>query len=397
MRASMAAIAALALVCAACGKKEPPAKVLTPVKAAPVEMAGADGETRYSANLVPDTKVDLAFRVSGYVTELHQVREGSRLRPLDAGDTVPRGTVLARVRQEDYSVKVREAQSALEQSNASLAAAKSQLAQAEASLKQAEIDYGRASKLFESASMTKSDYDNAVTKRDVAKAQADTARNQVEAAQRAVHTAESQVHEAEIPFGDTDLRAPLDATVLARTMEVGTLVSPGIVGVSLGDISVLKAVFGVPDAVVGRVHLGQALEVRMDAFPREAFRGRITLISPAADSKSRLFDVEVSLPNPARRLRPGMIATVSMEETAPRGQALVVPLSAIAASKTPGQYAVYLLEPKDNGYVARIRDVRLGEARGNAIAILGGLTLGQHVITEGSSMVIDGQPVQLVP
>lgn len=398
MRASqMAGVAALALVYAACSKKEPPAKVLTPVKATAVQMADATGEMRYSATLVPETKVDLAFRVSGYVTELHQVRDGNRLRGVDAGDMVTRGTVLARVRKEDYDVKVREARSTLEQSIASLAAAKSQLAAAEASLKQAEIDHGRASKLFQSESLTKSDYDNAVTKLDVAKAQADTARNQVDATQRAVRTAEAQLHEAEIPFRDTDLRAPMDGTVLARTMEVGTLVSPGIIGVSLGDIGVLKAVFGVPDAVVGRLQIGQVLDVHTDAFPREEFRGRITLISPAADSKSRLFDVELSVPNPTRRLRPGMIATVAVAQTGAPGQALVVPLTAIAASKTPGRYAVYLLESKDNGYVARIRDVRLGEARGNAITILEGVSVGQQVITEGSSMVIDGQAVQLVP
>jgi multidrug efflux pump subunit AcrA (membrane-fusion protein) len=76
----------------------------------------------------------------------------------------------------------------------------------------------------------------------------------------------------------------------------------------------------------------------------------------------------------------------------------VVPVSAVVSSKTqPGGYAVFVVETRDGKQVARMRDVKLGEAYGNTVAITEGVTLGEQVITTGASLVIDGDQVVLIP
>ncbi len=98
MRRLLLAVAALAIAGESCRQPEARPKVLTPVRAAAVETAAASGETTYSANIVANTQVGVAFRVGGYVAELHQVAAG---RALQEGDFIQKGTVLARVRQEN--------------------------------------------------------------------------------------------------------------------------------------------------------------------------------------------------------------------------------------------------------------------------------------------------------
>ena len=105
---------------------------------------------------------------------------------------------------------------------------------------------------------------------------------------------------------------PADGVVLSRSVEVGTLASAGTVGFTLADLTRVKAVFGVPDRWSQRVPVGAPLQVTSDAFPGVEFPGRVTAVSPSADAQSRVFSVEVTIPNADRRLKAGMIATVEV-------------------------------------------------------------------------------------
>ena len=93
-------------------------------------------------------------------------------------------------------------------------------------------------------------------------------------------------------------------------MDIGSLVGPATNGFSIADTQTVKAVFGVPDIYINRARIGQRLAITTDALPGQ-FEGRVTAISPAADAKSRVFSVEVSIQNPNNLLKSGMIATLS--------------------------------------------------------------------------------------
>ncbi len=103
-------IVALAGALAGCGGKPAAEKTPLPVRVQPVQTYSTSGTVRYSAAIKPDEPVQLAFKNSGYIVAIHQVRGvDGRLRSVQAGDWVAAGTVLARVRDDDYTAKVQHA------------------------------------------------------------------------------------------------------------------------------------------------------------------------------------------------------------------------------------------------------------------------------------------------
>jgi multidrug efflux system membrane fusion protein len=154
-------------------------------------------------------------------------------------------------------------------------------------------------------------------------------------------------------------------------------------------------VFGVPDNAVGRIKLGQKQSITTDVFP-QAFAGRVTAISAAADPKSRVYSVEVTVPNPKNQLRAGMIASLTLDGEILPNSVLAIPLSAVIRDpQNPEGFAVLLAEGEDPATV-RSRAVELGDAYGNMIQVRGGLKGGEHVITSGSTLVKDGEHVRVM-
>jgi RND family efflux transporter MFP subunit len=350
-------MAAAAMAAFGCGGEEP-----APTPPLPVTVVAAGGspdgagETRYSGAIKADASVDVAFRMSGVVDAVTQVRGAdSRMRALQDGDLVRRGQVLARLRQSEF---------------------RDQVSDAEAGRRQAQADYERAAQLYENRSVSKAEYDAAYAR----------------------YTAGiAKQSEAAISPGDATLRAPIDGVILRRTVEVGSLAGPSAPAFTVADTRVVKVIFGVPDVVVAGLRPGGRLGIQAEAMPGATLQGRITRISPSADPSSRLFEVEAALPNPEGRLKVGMLATLTLGDEA-RGASLYVPLAAvIRPARDSAGYAVYVVRDSAGGAVARLHPVRLGEVSGNLIAVQHGLTPGERVIVRGATIVANGQPVRVMP
>lgn len=383
-----------------CGKQEAPPKSLTPVKIAAAEERSPNAGLRFSASVDANTQVAVAFRVGGYVTEILERREpGGRTHLLRAGDFVTEGTVLARLRQADFENSVSQARAQLAASKAGVAASDAQRQQAEAPLEEASLQFTRAKNLYNVQSLTKPDYDAAKANYDSAEARIQASKAQIESAQANVQTAAAALQSAELALSDSSLKSPLSGTVLQRGIEIGTLASPATSAFVIADTSVVKVNFGVPDTVVHRLRLGEAIPVETAAFPGAVFHGRISSISPAADAKTREFAIEVSVPNPRRELRVGMIASLTLEGAAgTRSPVVVVPLSAIVHSgDRPNGFAVMVVGTEAGKSVAHRRDVQVGESYGSMIAITAGLTAGEQIIVVGAADARDGEPVEVVP
>jgi multidrug efflux system membrane fusion protein len=155
--------------------------------------------------------------------------------------------------------------------------------------------------------------------------------------------------------------------------------------------------FGVPDTSIGRVSVGQPLTITTDALS-QAFRGRVTAISPAADPKSRVFSVELTIDNPKNFLKSGMIATLALDGAKLPQSVSAVPLSAVIRDpqKTDG-FAVMVATGDSEIESARIRSVQPGSVYGNMIGISGGLQPGEKVITTGVTLIKDGASVRVIP
>jgi RND family efflux transporter MFP subunit len=400
---------------------------VVPVKVAAVELNAASTEARYSATIIPRTQVELAFKVGGYVDALRKVRGvDGKFRDIQEGDSISVGTMLARVRQSDYQVKfkqaesqAREARSGVDVSKAqyeeavsSVASSKSQLSETEAAYVKAKLDFDRAENLFASKSMTKADYDSARAQYDMTSAKVAAARSQVQVIQAKAdstkanidvvqaksQSAQAVVQETQIPLHDTELKSPLNGVVLEKSIEKGTLVSSGDKAFLVADTSSVKAVFGVADVALAEMKLGTKLSVESESMPGKEFQGQITSVFPAADSKNRAFSVEVTIANPDYLLRPNMIVSLRVGTKQQISPQPVVALNAVIKSKSnPNGYAVIVVTDEGGRLIARLRDVKLGESFGNAVAVAEGLKPGERVIITGGTMVNDGDQVKVIP
>lgn len=337
-----------------------------PVKVQRVASLNGAATTRYSGAIEPALKIEMAFKVGGYVDMLGVVAAQGGKRALDKGDFVRKGTVLARVHAADYTQKLATAQAAVSEAKARAVLAK--------------VDLERAKKLFELGAVTQAQLDSKIASADSANAQ--------------YESAVAKTGEASLSVGDTVLRAPQDAVVLSRHVEVGTLVSPGVSAITLADMRSVKAVFGAPQSAVEHLRIGSPVRVLISAEnhqPDTLIEARITRIAPSADATGRLFSIEAALPNADGSLRPGTVVAVHVPAAGDGGEGVSVPLNAVLRSpRDPNGFSVFVLDGDGPRAAARLRDVQLGEVIGNSVSVTEGLALNQRVVTVGGSLLRDG-------
>jgi RND family efflux transporter MFP subunit len=373
-------------------------KELTTVRLQPVELSSQIQGQTYSGNIEPLERADVLFKVGGYIEEILKVQSGGTTRLVQEGDPVTEGTVLAKLRQSDYAVKVDEAGSHVAEAQAAIAQGEQAVKGATALRDKAKFDWDRANNLYQKQSLTKTDYDAARAQLDGYQAQLDADTAQVNLARAKLSGAQALTREAELAVQDSSIKAPINGTVLKRLVEVGALVAPGTPAFVLGVVSQVKAVFGVSDSVLPKIGMGMALPVSTEGLPGSIFTGRVTRIAPTADPRTRVFDVELTLTNRDGRLKAGMIASIKLAEGRRTEPVPVIPLAAVVQPPA-GQsgYMVYIAEQQGSNAVARARMVKLGDALGDRISVLDGLREGQRVVVTGASLIHDGEAVEVAP
>ena len=231
----------------------------------------------------------------------------------------------------------------------------------------------------------------------MAKVELDAMSARLETANARVQGARARIREARIALSDCTLRAPIDGVVLKRPIEVGSLVGPGSLGFVIADTANVKVVFGAPDNLIEKIRPGGSLKVAFDAVPGD-FAGTITRIAPSADLRSRVFDVEATIPNPKDQLKVGMIAKLVVSESSLDRQALVLPLTAVVRSPNdPRGFSVFVVDGDKGKDTAHSRDVKLGDVVGNAIIVTEGLKSAERVVSMGATLLTNGDAVRVIP
>ena len=392
---SASAMLVLTVFAVSCNRKQIELeKNSTPVRLATVEWYSATQGQRYSASILPNRQVNLAFKVNGFVESLYKVRGADgRTRSVDVGDVVTQGTTVAQVRAQDYQLQVSQVQGQVQQARDVEQTTGAQLAQAQASAEKAEQDFARADALYRKTSLTKSDYDAAKANRDATRAQVEAARSQQQASAGALHASQAMLGSANLGLHDTSLVAPFTGVVVQRSIELGSLAGPSVIAFVLADISLVKATFGLSDIAVANLKKGSKLVTFSEAFPRRQFPGFVSAIAPMADSSTRSFQAEVTMPNHSGLLKPGMIVSLAVGEPAMSRPVAVAPLNAIVrAANESGQFAVMAVI----GGIAHRTPVSLGQTYGDRIAITG-IEVGQKVVSSGATFISDGDPVTVIP
>lgn len=267
---------------------------------------------------------------------------------------------------------VAAARAQIQQATADILAAQSQARAAQASIKSAQAQVKSADASIAAAA------------------------GQIEAARASAEAAAANLNKAQVKLSHCTLSVPTDSVVVSRNVEPGALAGPTREAFVVADVRRVKVVFGVPDVDVDRMKEGQEVRVALDALAGVPFKGRVVNISPSADQKGRTYDVTVMLENGDRKLKNGMIATISFSHRGPAKKVLLVPLSALVRSpRNMDAYAVILAVEESGKLVARYREVTIGKALGNLVEVQDGLKPGEQVIVAGNNLVPDGQAVQI--
>ncbi len=295
------------------------------------------------ATLVAVRGVTLGAEIPGTIREIH----------FDSGQSVRKGAVLVKL-------------------DTSTEEAQLQAAQADAKLAKENLD--RALELRKGEANTPADLDAARTRATQAEATAASLRATI---------------------AKKIIQAPFDGRVAIRQVELGQVVSPGTPVASLQSVSPIYAEFWLPQQSLADVQVGQKVRMTTDTFPGRTWEGSISTVNTEVDVATRNVKVRATFPNPDGRLRPGMFANVEVLAGAPR-RVRVIPST--AALFAPYGDSVFVLEEKPDaagkpGLVATQRFVRLGERRGDLVAVESGLKEGEVVVSSGAFKLRSGAAV----
>ena len=272
----------------------------------------------------------------------------------ESGSFVRKGTVLVRL---DTSTEQAQLQSA----------------EAEASL--ARVNLERARTLRRNESNTPADLD---------------------AAEARAKQANASVAALQATIAKKTLRAPFDGRISIRQVELGQVVAPGTPVASLQSVSPIHAEFWLPQQALADVRAGQEARVHTDAFPGDSWEGEITTVNTEVDVATRNVRVRATFPNPDGKLRPCMFANVEVLSSEKK-PVLMIPATAVMFA--PYGDSVFAIEEKadektgQKALVVRQKFVRLGDRRGDFVAVTSGLEAGERIVASGAFKLRNGMTV----
>lgn len=245
-----------------------------------------------------------------------------------------------------------------------------QLPGALAQVKLARANLKRADQLFREGIISQADHDTAVATADQSQAQADSIKATI---------------------AKKSVRAPFSGQLGIRQANLGQILKEGDPIVVLQSLDPVYVDFTLPQQTIGQLHTGQTVKVTADALPGTAITGRVTAISPQVDAETRNVKLQATVANRGGRLRPGMFVNVALGLPT-RRQVLTIPATAVLYA--PFGDSVYIVEDgkeKTGGKVLRQQFVRLGDKRGDFVAVTNGLKGNETIVSSGVFKLRNGQ------
>ena len=330
-----------------CFKKEEKAaaeKVVN-VKAAAVERKSLKPFVESVGSLKPNEEVVVSSEVDGILAALK----------VDEGSPVSRGMLLAQITDTDYRLEVGRAEAALRQ--------------AAATLENAKVEYGRKEALYKEALVTRQQFDDIVARRALAEGDVDRARSTLDLVR--VKLAKTRIH------------SPLTGAVKEKKVTAGDYVRNGTPLLHLTQNHPVKLSFTVTEKDVARLKIGQECAFRVDSYPDREFKGRLTVIYPNLEERTRTLQAEALVPNPEMLLKPGLFARVTLF-TGPAEDKVVVPVTALLYENS--KVKVFVVE----GDKAKELFVRVGGKYGEMIEVVEGLKGGENLVVVGQNNLAEG-------
>ena len=335
------------------------------VELAPVTRKDMVDTVMVVGNLVGAATVDAVPRGQGRLEAVY----------VKLGDHVRRGQALAKLEDREIVEQINQAE-------ATYNVAQATIRQRQADLKLAQNNLERSRSLYERDLLPRQTFDDTDARYQAAQAQLDLAQAQMA-------QAKARLDELKINLANTVIAAPVDGFIGKRTLDPGASVGVNTSFLSVVDIRTVRLVVNVVEKDLRRITQGIAAEVEVDAYPGETFNGRVARVAPILDPATRTAQVEIEIPNPGFRLKPGMYARVRF--TVERHEnALVVPTMAVVDLQ--GKLGVWM---PGEGDTATFQPVTIGIEQQDFTEITSGVQAGQQVISTGAAALRQGDRIVL--
>jgi RND family efflux transporter MFP subunit len=354
----------MALALTGCGddEPEPQAQAVRPIKTFTIKDRQEYIRLVYPGKVEASSRVDLAFRVGGQLVAL----------PVNMGDQVEEGQVVARLDKQDYLTKVRDLESRLQG--------------AEASNKEAQRNFRRSQQLFEEDIISKSAYDKALAESQNAEA--------------AVKSLEQQLKQARQDLEYTTLRAPFAGTIALTHVENHQTVQAQQPILSLEDLTALDIVVDVPEYVWSLIHKREKEDperigpvATFAVYPGRKFPLRFKEYETKANPQTQTYAITMTMDDPEDvNILPGMTAEVTgFVRGNGTSAGFSVPLPAVAA-EPDGKPYVWVLN--QDGMTVSRRTVETGTVNEDSITVTKGLEPGEVIAAAGAHYLSEGQKVR---
>ena len=324
------------------------------------------------------TTVQVGTQVSGTIKTLYA----------DFNSRVRKGQVVAELEPSLFQTQV-------DQARATVTRLEADVERAHVDVDDTEVKLRRANELWEKQLIAQTDL-------ETAQANARQAQAALKAAQAQVAQSRASLSQAQVNIGHTIIRAPIDGVVISRNVDVGQTVAASMSAPTLfviaNDLSRMRVSASIDESDIGRVHAGQPVTFRVDAYPNETFAGKVSQVrlQPVTEQNVVSYVTMIDVPNPDLKLKPGMTANVTVE-IARVDDVLRVPNAALRFRGSPEHGSrVWTIGPEGQ---ARPISVRAGLSDGITTAILDGeLVANDEVVTgvpleAGANSAAAGSPL----
>lgn len=345
------------------------------VKVSAVTEARLEAFMDVTGVLVPAQAIDVQSKISGQVMAAN----------FEVGAQVKKGDVLIALETKALSIQLEQAKASLQSAIAAQKSAKSQAEQAKINLESAENNYDRNKELYDAEAISQNELEMAQDKLEIAKFQYQAALEGASGqSQAAVEAAQASVDNIQNQISEATIKSPIDGIITNKNISVGEIASPGVVLLTVIDISTLKLKSTIAQESLPFINPGQEIQLMVDIYPGRTFTGKVDSVGPMAVSTGLYFPVEISMAN-SGDLKAGLSAHALIEMAAEEG--LVIPLAAV--SEVNGQSYVFVI--KDNTVIKTA--VVTGLKNDEQVQILEGLSAGDRVATTNIGNLFDSIPV----
>ena len=307
-----------------------------PVQVADVKRGDISLSLMQTTTIEAIRQVDILAKVSGQVISI----------PVEEGDRVKRGDLLAELNEAEIQIEFMKTKVSMETDKAMLE---------------------RAQNMLEKNLIAEENYETTRLQYESSKAAHEAARLQLEY---------------------TKIRAPFNGVVTARNIELGQRVNVNQSLFLVADFDPLRAKIYVPEKDIGRIYEGQEAKITVEAEPEIEFSGVVKMISPIVDPASGTSKVTIDIVDDNRKLKPGMFASVFII-TETHNNALIIPKKALILESDLDQVYIY----KDGN--AHKVNLSVGFTSGDDLEVLSGLQEGDLVVTAGQDGLREGLPIRI--